>query len=77
MDKEGILQRIEHTILKPEATWKQVQVICEEAVRCDTAMVCISPVFVPAAAAFLEGRKPICTVVGFPLGTSAPESKAQ
>ena len=69
MDKQDILQRVDHTILTPEATWAQVQSICDEALWAKTASVCLSPCYVAEAAAYLQGEIPVCTVLGFPHGT--------
>ena len=40
------------------------------------ASVCIPPSFTARAAAYLDGRLPVCTVIGFPNGYSLPEVKA-
>ena len=68
MDYQAILHRVDHTLLKPEATWPQVQALCDEAVEMKTASVCISPCFAAQARDYLAGRLPICTVIGFPSG---------
>lgn len=68
---------IDHTLLKPEATGAQVEVLCAEALEHGFASVCVNPLWVPLAAALLKGS-PVrtCTVVGFPLGASAGRAKA-
>lgn len=71
-----ILRCVDHTILKPEATWNEVQHVCEEAVWGKTASVCLSPCYVPQAVSFLQGRLPVCTVIGFPHGTAQETVKA-
>ena len=76
MEKREILQKVDHTILKPEATWAEVRAICDEGFWGSCASLCISPVFVERAAAYVEGSIPICTVVGFPHGSSTTASKA-
>ena len=75
MREQEILARVDHTLLKPDATWAQIQKLCEEAVAYKTASVCIPPSFVKRAAESFGGRIPICTVVGFPLGYSTAEVK--
>lgn len=75
MEQREILHRVDHTILKPEATWEDVRRICDEGIWAQTASVCISPVFVAQAAAYLAGRLPVCTVIGFPHGTSTTQVK--
>lgn len=68
---ESVAGRIDHTLLKPEAVWKQVARICEEAMVHRFASVCINPLFVPGVKQklALSGVK-TCTVVGFPLGAN-------
>ena len=67
---------IDHTLLKPYATPEQVKQICADAVTWNFAAVCINPVFVPLVADQLTGSKTaVCTVVGFPLGTSITSTK--
>jgi deoxyribose-phosphate aldolase len=68
---------IDHTLLKPDATPDQVAQLCYEARKYGFAAVCINPSFVPLAASLLRGSPvAVCTVVGFPLGATAPEVKA-
>ena len=74
--KAEILSKVDHTLLKPEATWPQVQTLCDEAVRYHTASVCINTCYVRQAAEYLAGRVPVCCVVGFPLGAMDTKSKA-
>lgn len=68
---------IDHTLLKPEATPEQVAQLCYEAKKYNFASVCINPSWVPLAAQLLHGSNvKVCTVIGFPLGATAPEVKA-
>ena len=76
MNAKEMLARVDHTLLKPEATWPQVQQLCDEAMRYGTASVCINTCYVKQAAAYLAGRVPVCCVVGFPLGAMDTASKA-
>ena len=67
---------IDHTLLKPEATYEQVAQLCREAARFTFASVCVNPVHVAAAAEMLAGTGvAVCTVVGFPLGAHTTEVK--
>jgi len=68
MDTREILKHVDHTILKPEATWLEAKQICDEGLWGQTACVCLSPCFVPPAVEYLEGRLAVCTVIGFPHG---------
>jgi len=68
---------IDHTLLRPEATYAQVRTLCLEAAEHGFASVCINPVHVAAAAAMLRGTPvAVCTVIGFPLGATTTEVKA-
>lgn len=68
MQRQEILSHVDHTLLKQQATWQEIEKTCREALENHTASVCIPPAFVKQAAAFLEGRVPVCTVIGFPNG---------
>ena len=67
MTREEILSHVDHTLLKPEATWPQIQTICDEAIANHTASVCINTCYVKQAVEYMAGRIPVCCVVGFPL----------
>jgi deoxyribose-phosphate aldolase len=68
---------IDHTLLKPDATPDQIAQLCFEARKYGFASVCINPAWVELCAKLLEGSKvKVCTVIGFPLGATAPEVKA-
>ncbi len=71
-----LLSHVDHTLLSPAATWEQIHTLCNEGLRYHTASVCIPPSFVRRAAAYLGGRLPVCTVVGFPNGYHAAAVKA-
>lgn len=77
MDKAQIARMIDHTILKAEATEKEVLNLCKEAIEHNFASVCINPSMVSLAATALEGTDvKVCTVIGFPLGATTTEVKA-
>jgi deoxyribose-phosphate aldolase len=68
---------IDHTLLKPDATPDQIAQLCFEARKYGFASVCINPAWVALSAQLLQGSPvKVCTVIGFPLGASAPEVKA-
>jgi deoxyribose-phosphate aldolase len=68
---------IDHTLLKPDATPDQIAQLCFEARKHGFASVCINPAWVKLCAQLLQGSPvKVCTVIGFPLGASAPEVKA-
>lgn len=68
---------IDHTLLKPDATPDQIAQLCFEARKYSFASVCVNPAWVPLCAELLKGTPvKVCTVIGFPLGATAPEVKA-
>ena len=75
MTKQEILARVDHTLLKPEARWQDIQKLCDEAVEYHTASICINPCYVRQAVEYLAGRVPVCTVIGFPLGATSTQTK--
>ena len=76
MEKNTIIRTIDHTLLKQDATWEQIRNLCIEGMESGTASVCIPPSFVKQAAEFVEGKLPICTVIGFPNGYQTMAIKA-
>ncbi|AGT32838.1 deoxyribose-phosphate aldolase [Geobacillus genomosp. 3] len=72
-----IAKMIDHTLLKPEATEEQIIQLCQEAKQYGFASVCVNPAWVKTAAQELSGTDVrVCTVIGFPLGATTPETKA-
>ncbi len=68
MDKKMILSTVDHTLLKQTATWEDIKIICEDAMKYDVASVCIPPSFVKQAKEFVGDNMKVCTVIGFPNG---------
>ena len=68
MEIHAILGHVDHTLLKPEATWDQIKTLCDEAMEFGCAAVCIPPAYVKAAAEYVQGNLKIATVIGFPNG---------
>ena len=67
---------IDHTLLKPEATPKEIAVLCEEARQHSFASVCINPSYISLCKKLLAGSTvKVCTVIGFPLGATTTEVK--
>jgi deoxyribose-phosphate aldolase len=75
MNKQEILSKVDHTLLKQTATWEQIKVICDEGAEFKTASVCIPPCFVKQAKEYVEGKVAICTVIGFPNGNMTTAAK--
>ena len=47
--KEEMLSKVDHTLLKPEATWPQIRTLCDEAIANHCASVCINTCYVKQA----------------------------
>jgi deoxyribose-phosphate aldolase len=68
---------IDHTLLKPDATQQDIAQLCFEARKHGFASVCVNPTWVGLCAQLLQGSQvKVCSVIGFPLGATAPEVKA-
>ncbi len=76
MTYQDVLAKVDHTVLKQTATWADIQKLCDDAVKYQTASICIPPAYVKQAAEYLNGRIPVCTVIGFPNGSNTTECKA-
>lgn len=73
---DNLNQFIDHTLLKPEASKREIELLCKEAIDYDFKSVCINPVHIPLATKLLFGKNPlVCTVIGFPLGANKSEVK--
>ncbi|MFC5713438.1 deoxyribose-phosphate aldolase [Thalassorhabdus alkalitolerans] len=73
----NVAAMIDHTLLKPETTKEQVIDLAIEAKEHKFASVCVNPAMVETAYEILKGTEvKVCTVIGFPLGASTPETKA-
>jgi deoxyribose-phosphate aldolase len=72
----GVAALIDHTLLKPDATRKDIEQLCSEAAEHGFATVCVNPTWVALCAKLLaRSSVGVCTVVGFPLGASTPDVK--
>jgi len=79
-----LARRIEHTLLKPEATSEQIDTLCDQALQYGFGSVCVNPVYVRRAAHRLDAgrsqdadvaRPNVVSVAGFPLGASTTRTK--
>lgn len=75
MTTEEILSKVDHTLLAQTATWEEIRGILDDAMKYHTASACIPPSYVKQAAEYVNGRLPICTVIGFPNGYSTTATK--
>lgn len=73
-----LAQYIDHTLLAPHASSKDITKLCKEAADNRFYAVCVNPHFVKQAVKQLSGSKvQIATVIGFPLGSNATEIKVR
>lgn len=75
MKTEELFSYVDHTALKACTTWQDIRTLCEEAVSCRMASVCIPGSYVRRVHEEFPELN-ICTVVGFPLGYTSTEGKA-
>ena len=75
MNSLEILKFVDHTLLKPFATWEDIKILCDEAIEYKTASVCIPPCYVKRVHNTYGNKINICTVIGFPLGYSVTQAK--
>lgn len=68
---------IDHTLLSPAATEREIINLCQEADQYGFASVCVDPVWVGLSAELLlDSDVNVCTVIGFPLGGNTTDTKA-
>ena len=70
-----ILSIVDHTLLAQGATWADIRAICDDGIRYGCASVCIPASYVKQAAEYVDGKIPVCTVIGFPNGYDTTAAK--
>lgn len=75
MDINDILSKVDHTLLSQAATWNEIKRICDDGIKYGCASVCIPASYVKQAAKYVDGKIPVCTVIGFPNGYSTTSAK--
>ena len=75
MNVNEMLKHVDHTLLTQTATWEEIKQICDDAVKYETASVCIPPSYVKQANEYMQGKIPVCTVIGFPNGYMTTKTK--
>lgn len=75
MDVNEILKHVDHTLLLQPSTWEEIKQICDDAVKYQTASVCIPPSYVKQASEYVQGKMAVCTVIGFPNGYMTTKTK--
>ena len=75
MNQTEILKTVDHTLLTQTATWEEIRQVLDDGIAYGTASACIPAAYVKQAVAYVNGRLPICTVIGFPNGYHTTEVK--
>lgn len=75
MNVKEILRHVDHTLLQQTATWEEIRQICDDAIKYQTASVCIPPAYVKQASEYVQGKMAVCTVIGFPNGYMTTKTK--
>ena len=75
MELKEILTYCDHTLLSQTATEKEIEAICEDGIKYNTASVCIPASYVRFAKEKYGNRLIVCTVIGFPNGYSTTKVK--
>lgn len=75
MNTSEIMKHVDHTLLLQTATWEEIKEICDDAIKYQTASVCIPPSYVKEASDYVQGKMAVCTVIGFPNGYMTTKTK--
>ncbi|MBO4815911.1 MAG: deoxyribose-phosphate aldolase [Clostridia bacterium] len=75
MEKQEILNKVDHTLLSQAAKWEDIKKICDDGIKFQTASACIPPCYVENAKKYVGDKLKICTVIGFPNGYSTTATK--
>lgn len=76
LHRRSIASLIDHTLLRPDATYADIKRLCEEAIQFGFYSVCINSCFIEMAKELLKGSNVrVTTVIGFPLGMTLTEVK--
>lgn len=75
MEIKEILKHVDHTLLLQNATWEEIKQICDDAIKYQTASVCIPPSYVKQASEYMQEKMAVCTVIGFPNGYMTTKTK--
>lgn len=76
-NRAALARRIDHTLLKPEATRAAIDKLCDECLQYGFIAACVQPVWVAHCVRRLKNSATcVATVAGFPLGTSLSAAKA-
>ena len=68
MDQNKVLGIVDHTLLGVTSTWDEIREILDDGIKFGCASACIPAYYVKEAVEYVDGKLPICTVIGFPNG---------
>lgn len=68
MDQKKVLGIVDHTLLGVASSWDEIRQILDDGIKYGCASACIPAAYVKEAAEYVDGKLPICTVIGFPNG---------
>ncbi|MDD3244239.1 MAG: deoxyribose-phosphate aldolase [Eubacteriales bacterium] len=75
MTTQEMLSRIDHTDLNPITGEAEVRALAAQLLKYRFASVCVKPCFVALASSLIGDSSRVCTVIGFPWGYHAAETK--
>ena len=76
LTKKELAKYIDHTLLKPTATFEEIKILCLEAKEYGFYSVCVNSCYVKHAVNILEGTDvKVAVTIGFPLGAMTTASK--
>ena len=75
MNQKDILSIVDHTLLLQTSTWEEIKTICDDAIKYETASVCIPSCYVKQAHEYMGDKMAVCTVIGFPNGNCTTATK--
>lgn len=75
MNKQEILNKVDHTILAQTTKWEDIKKICDDGIKFNVASVCIPPSYVEETKKYVGEKLKICTVIGFPNGYNTTNVK--
>lgn len=76
INRKGIAKLIDHTLLRPDASYAHIKRLCEEALQFGFHSVCVYPYYTEVVKELLRGSHVrITTVIGFPSGMTTTDEK--
>ncbi|MEM0316392.1 MAG: deoxyribose-phosphate aldolase [Candidatus Nezhaarchaeales archaeon] len=70
-----LAKRIDYTNVKPNATLREIEELCQEAMELGVRAVCVNPCYVSYARKFVRGGVLVCAAIDLPFGSSKIEVK--